>query len=166
MQECLEWSEESSKERTMISRCANWMWRCSRVCVCAGWLIEPPLTRHFHYLIAWKGGRGDCRSLVVRAKRMDLECISIGSKAPAVGGCPRPVGPSRRCRWAVLPPASAAPPPHPSVPSVRACFIEKPSNCTGPTRGVALSPPVILMFTGNSNLPHILLKPYPTVPLL
>lgn len=98
----------------MISRCVNWMWRCSRVCVCVCRMADrAPLTRHFHYLIAWKGRRGDCRSLAVQAKRMDLECISIGSKAPAVGGCPRPVGPSRRCRWAV-----PAPPPHPSVPSV------------------------------------------------
>lgn len=118
MQACLAWSGETSEERTMISRCVNWMWRCSRMCVCARWLIGPPLTRHFHYLIAWKGRRGDCRSLAVRAKRMDLECISIGSKAPAVGGCPRPVGPSWKRRWAVPPPASAGPPPHPGVPSV------------------------------------------------
>lgn len=62
------------------------------MCVCAAWLIGLPLARHFHYLIAWKGRRGDCRRLAVWAKRMDLECISIGSKAPAVGGCPRPLG--------------------------------------------------------------------------
>lgn len=59
-------------------------------CVCAVWLIGLPLAWHFHYLIAWKRRRGDCRSLAVWAERMDLECISIGSKAPAVGGCPRP----------------------------------------------------------------------------
>lgn len=78
-------------------------------CVCAVWLIGLPLARHFHYLIAWKGRRGDCRSLAVWAKRMDLECIRIG-RAPAVGGCLRPLGPSWKCRWAVPPPALAAPP--------------------------------------------------------
>lgn len=99
------------------------------MCVCAVWLIGLPLARHFHYLIAWKGRRGDCRSLAVWAKRMDLECISIGSKAPAVGGCPRPLGPSWKCRWAVPPPALAAP--SPVFLHYRTCFTERPSNCIG-----------------------------------
>lgn len=93
----------------MISKCVNWMQRWSRACVCAAQLIGLPFARHFHNLIAWKGKRGDCRSLAMWAKRMDLECISIGSKAPAVGGCPRPLDPSWKCRWAVPPPALAAP---------------------------------------------------------
>lgn len=93
-------------------------------CVCAVWLIGLPLARHFHYLIAWKGSRGDCRSLAVWAKRMDLECISIGSKAPAVGGCPRPLVPSWKCRWAAPPPALAAP--SPVFLHYHTCLTERP----------------------------------------
>lgn len=55
---------------------------------------------------------------------MDLECISIGSKVPAVGGCPRLLGPSWKCRWAVPPPALAAP--SPVFRHYRTCFTERP----------------------------------------
>lgn len=154
MQECKEWGGGSAAERMMISRCVNWMWRWSRVCVCAVWLIGLPLTLHFHYLIAWKGRRGDCRSLAVRAKRMDLECISIGSKAPAVGSCPRPLGPSWKCRWAVPPPALAAPRPPRYFFIIALASLKGLPTALGPTHGAARSCPLILMFTGNSDLPH------------
>lgn len=124
------------------------------MCVCAVWLIGLPLARHFHYLIAWKGRRGDCRSLAVWAKRMDLECIRIG-RVPAVGGCLRPLGPSWKCRWVVPPPALAAPPP--ILLLYHTCFTERPFDCIGPTHGATLSLPLILIFTGNSDLPHTML---------
>lgn len=63
-----------------------------------------PLAWHFHYLIAWKGSSGDCRSLAVWAKRMDLECISIGSEVPAVGGRPGLLGTSWKLRKCHLQP--------------------------------------------------------------
>lgn len=103
----------------------------------------------------------------MRAERMDLECISIGSKAPAVGGLSQARGPFTEvqvsCTTSSL---SSSPLLSPVLLQYRACFIERPYDCTGPTRGATLSRPVILMFTGNSDLPHVLLKPDPTVPLL
>lgn len=134
MPECQEWSEGSTAERMMISKCVNWMWRWSCACVCAAWLIGLPLARHFHYLIAWKGRRGDCRRLAVWAKRMDLECISIGSKAPAVGGCPRPLGLFMRAQVSCATSSLGSPLPGITLLS-HSPHWKAPSNCTGAHTG-------------------------------
>lgn len=132
--ECQDWREGSTAERTMISKCVNWMRRWSCACVCAAWLIGLPLARHFHYLIAWKGRRGDCRRLAVWAKRMDLECISIGSKAPAVGGGPRPLGLFMQAQVSCATSSLSSPLPGITLLS-HSPHWKAPSNCTGAHTG-------------------------------